>query len=266
MADSLRPLSREIAYLALTLVFDAGRLVSLASLAKDWGWSRGKVQRYLADLGVVIAYPDSTKKSQNQRGQIVVTDKASSARWADHEQIKLYDLKGLGGDGSRSRADKKINEQIASRSGTDNEQVKTNDINEFCEVVSRSQADDEQRVSTQPYHTHTQTHITTTTDDEISEYCQLGMRFGGSGGAPPKNPEGWSRSVRSRLERDGLSAGDRQQVAGWREREARIAAHNTQKMQQQSELAALHADPVVTAKGLKEIRAIQARLNDGATK
>jgi hypothetical protein len=106
-----RPFTRLEAMFSLTLDYDQGNEVTVLGYAELWRWSRGKVERFLAEIGVAIRYPEQTEKKQNQRGQIMI--QMTSRKRADNGQIKFIDSKWLGNDASRKRAD---DEQKAGRS------------------------------------------------------------------------------------------------------------------------------------------------------
>lgn len=94
-----------------TLDYDSGNAVTISGYARQWGWSRGKVERFLEEIGVVVQYPDNTGQKQNQRGQIMIQN-ASRTR-AENGQIKIIDSKWLASETNRKRAD---NGQITGRS------------------------------------------------------------------------------------------------------------------------------------------------------
>lgn len=100
----------EAAY-SLQRDYDEGNPVTVAGYAALWGWSRGKVERFLDALGLVIHYPADTGKKQNQRGQIMI--QIASRSRAENGQKRIIDSKWLDNCASRSRAD---NEQKTSRS------------------------------------------------------------------------------------------------------------------------------------------------------
>lgn len=108
---SSRPFTRLEAMFSLSIDYDQGTPVTVKGYAALWGWSRGKVERFLEEIGAVIEYPESTGNKQNQRGQIMI--QITSRSRADNRQIKIIDSKWLGRGSSRSRAD---DGQITSRS------------------------------------------------------------------------------------------------------------------------------------------------------
>ncbi len=66
------PYPEAIAYLSVSLDCDERKPVSVAGYAVLWGWSQGKIRRFLARIGAGIQYPESTERRQNQRGEIVL--------------------------------------------------------------------------------------------------------------------------------------------------------------------------------------------------
>lgn len=88
---------------SLQLDYDRASRVTIAGMAARWGWSRNKVTRFLDEVGVVILYPETTSKKQNQKGQIAIQIRDRCG--ADNEQIKIIDNKGLADKKSRKRAD-----------------------------------------------------------------------------------------------------------------------------------------------------------------
>lgn len=98
-----RPFTRLEAMFSLTVDYDEGNTATLKGYAERWGWSRGKVERFLKDVGATIEYPESTGQKQNQRGQIVVQI-ADTSR-AERGQIKIIDSRWLRSKADRSRTD-----------------------------------------------------------------------------------------------------------------------------------------------------------------
>ena len=90
-----RAFTRLEAMFSLTVDYDQRRTATVKGYAKLWGWSRGKVERFLEEAGVVIDYPQTTSENRNQRGHIVIhkADISGSknghkimidSRWLDH--------------------------------------------------------------------------------------------------------------------------------------------------------------------------------------
>lgn len=106
-----RALSEPEAMLSLAVNYDNGNEVSVAGLATRWGWSRGKVRRFMELVGVEVRYPEDTSGKQNQRGQIVIqiADRSNE----NNGQIRFIDSKHMG----RTKDRLPITEgQIADRS------------------------------------------------------------------------------------------------------------------------------------------------------
>lgn len=106
-----RTFSEPEAMLSLAVNYDSKADVTVAGLANRWGWSRGKVRRFLDKIGAEIHYPEGTAKKQNQRGQIVIqkTDRSN----IKEGQIRLVDSMQLPDHADRST---KENGQKADRS------------------------------------------------------------------------------------------------------------------------------------------------------
>lgn len=98
-----RPFTRLEAMFSLTLNYDQGNTVTVKGLAASWGWSRGKVDRFLEEIGVSIKYSSDTRTLQNQNGQIMIhgTDRTR----AQSGQIKAIDSRWLQSQSSTKRAD-----------------------------------------------------------------------------------------------------------------------------------------------------------------
>lgn len=94
------PIQEAVAYLSVSLDCDAKTPVSVAGYAAAWGWSRGKVSRYLKKIGVIINYPEKTEQKQNQRGQILIGIPSRSD--PKGEQIILLNFNELQGEKVRS--------------------------------------------------------------------------------------------------------------------------------------------------------------------
>jgi len=106
-----RPFTRIEAMISLTLDYDNGEPSTIKGYASLWRWSRGKVERFLDEVGARIEYPEDTGQKQNQRGQIMI--QITSRKRADNGQIKIVDSKWLESEAGRKQAD---NEQKAGRS------------------------------------------------------------------------------------------------------------------------------------------------------
>jgi hypothetical protein len=76
---------------SLSLDYDDDNPVTVSGYASLWGWNRKKVKRFLNDIGVEIAYPDSTTKTRNQRGHIIVHEKGHKP---GHKRDINRDIKG----------------------------------------------------------------------------------------------------------------------------------------------------------------------------
>lgn len=98
-----RPFTRLEAIFSLTLDYDQGNVVTVLGYSRLWGWSRGKIERFFEELGIMIEYPSRTSQMQNQRGQIMI--QMPSKKRADNGQIKFIDSKWLSNEADRKRTD-----------------------------------------------------------------------------------------------------------------------------------------------------------------
>ena len=106
-----RPFSEVEAAFSLQVAHDCKQEVSVAGLAARWAWSRGRVKRFIVEMGGAVAYQKDTSNLQNQRGQIVI--QIPDRYRADNEQIRLFENNNLPSKTDRYRAD---SEQITDRS------------------------------------------------------------------------------------------------------------------------------------------------------
>lgn len=84
LSNERPPFRKEAAYISLQLDYDQQAECSLAGYAKLWGWSRGKVRRFLEAVGASIVYSDDPK-SHNQTGHLAVHGAASPPKKNGHE-------------------------------------------------------------------------------------------------------------------------------------------------------------------------------------
>jgi len=129
-----RPFTELEAAFSLQVDYDNDKRVTVAGYASLWRWSRGKVMRFMDAMGIIIEYPENTRKKQNQNGQIMIqiTDRSR----AESGQIRMINNKDLEAQADRKRTDKgQIKDR--SRSTTIQTDTKTNteDIGEFKNVV-----------------------------------------------------------------------------------------------------------------------------------
>lgn len=87
----------------VTADYDNGATVTIRGYAALWGWSQGKVRRFLEASGVEIQYPQDTADRQNQRGAIMI-QMAERSR-SDNGEIKIIDSNWLASEAERSRSD-----------------------------------------------------------------------------------------------------------------------------------------------------------------
>lgn len=91
------------AFLSVAIDCDNKVSVTVKGYADLWGWSRGKVERFLDCIGAMIQYPEDTRQKQNQNGQIMI--QMTGRTRADNNQIKLIDLGILENEVDRWEAD-----------------------------------------------------------------------------------------------------------------------------------------------------------------
>jgi len=106
-----RPYTRLEAMFSLTVDFDNGESATIKGYADLWRWSRGKVERFLEEVGVQIVYPEDTSQKQNQRGQIMI--QMPDRTRTDSRQIKLIGSNRLKDESDTNQAD---DEQKTGRS------------------------------------------------------------------------------------------------------------------------------------------------------
>ena len=185
LSDAVRPLSKPLAYLAVALDADDRKWVTVTGYATQWGWSRGKVSRYLDALGVSICYPESTFTRQNQRGLIMLQIPDGSR--TDDRQIKLHVFGALQSAAARDHTDAEQN--------VDRLQVATNYTNT-----------DNNTDTTTPLG------MVAITGEDVDDYIILAIK-----NKKPSNPGGYARSIRKRIKKQGgLYPEDLQQLASWK--------------------------------------------------
>ena len=122
LQDHTAPYSKSIALLSVALDCNNESPVTIAGYAKLWGWSDGKVRRFLEKIGAKIEYPDNTKFKQNQRG-VIVTQKPKRSGNKSEQNI-LLDFRGLQTGMERTRETDELI-QKGSQHTTRNKQEKT---------------------------------------------------------------------------------------------------------------------------------------------
>ena len=72
-----RPYTKLEAVFCLQCDYDQENLVTVNGYSSLWRWGKGKVYRFLEEVGVEIIYQESTQKKQNQNGLIngLITDR-----------------------------------------------------------------------------------------------------------------------------------------------------------------------------------------------
>jgi len=98
-----RQFTRLEAMFSFTLDYDQGNQVSVCGYSKLWGWSEGRVRRFVEEIGARIEYPENTASRQNQRGVIVIVIEEGSR--SDNRGIKAIDSKWLATQTKGKRSD-----------------------------------------------------------------------------------------------------------------------------------------------------------------
>lgn len=111
LRDAPRPLPEEIAYLSVSLDCNDGTPVSVTGYASLWGWSQGRVRRFLERIEAKVQYPEDTGRLQNQRG-VIVTQMPERPR-SDSGGMRLLDFNILRPEAEGYRSDTGV---IAERS------------------------------------------------------------------------------------------------------------------------------------------------------
>lgn len=151
-----RPFSKVEATFALQIDYDNRKQVSIAGYAKQWSWSRKKVNALFKELGISIKYANSTSIQQNQKGQIWI--QIGDRSGADREQISFINNKELQSSGNRYGADRG---QIGDRSGyttintNTNTDIETEEVRVFSAAFMKEHWDRWKRLKKGgPYRNH----------------------------------------------------------------------------------------------------------------
>lgn len=105
-----RPYTRLEAAYSLQYDYDNKKSVTVAGYSALWSWSRTRVSKFLKDMNIEIIYPETTKKRQNQKGQIALQIKSRSE--TDNKQIRCIENTYLQHEKDRLKTDE---EQIKDR-------------------------------------------------------------------------------------------------------------------------------------------------------
>lgn len=129
IGNAPRPFPESIAYLSVSLDADSRQKVTESGYAQLWGWSRGKVRRYLARIGAEIVYPMETRDLKNQRGQIAILTQGKNE--ANDGHIKLINFKGLKDEKNIKKSNKehKMDKRRLTTINTENETEKDTTTN-----------------------------------------------------------------------------------------------------------------------------------------
>jgi len=88
-----RPYTKIEALISIQNDYDQKKEVTINGYTNLWRWGKGKVYRFLNEIGVEIIYPEDTSKRQNQSGLIngLITDRS----WQKNGLIRLIENKDL---------------------------------------------------------------------------------------------------------------------------------------------------------------------------
>lgn len=129
LLPSDRAFSEAEALVSLTLDHAQNKTATLRGYAALWGWSTGKVARFLAARGVKLNYPEARCK-RNQRGTIVSTQ---AEQWRDtNETILFIDYNELKDQAKRKR-DKNETQTEHERCATTENKNKNKNTESFPE-------------------------------------------------------------------------------------------------------------------------------------
>ncbi|MBW2186747.1 MAG: hypothetical protein JRG71_10235, partial [Deltaproteobacteria bacterium] len=82
-----RPYGELEALVSLQCDYDSESEVTVAGYAALWGWSRGKVTRYLERLNVVIDYPEGTENIRKKRGTLKIHKIGNKQAISKHNRL-----------------------------------------------------------------------------------------------------------------------------------------------------------------------------------
>lgn len=94
-----RPYTKIEALISIQNDYDRQKKVTINGYKNLWRWGKGKVYRFLKEIGVEIIYPENTAKTQNQSGLIngLITDRSRQKNGL----IRLIENKDLHGEADR---------------------------------------------------------------------------------------------------------------------------------------------------------------------
>lgn len=100
------------AFISVAVDFDNNSTVTVKGYADLWKWSRGRVERFLEEIGAVIQYSRDTRDVQKQRGKLEIrraeNEQKEDRNHTENGQIVLINSKWLS--------------EVASSKETENEQ------------------------------------------------------------------------------------------------------------------------------------------------
>jgi len=241
IGNAHRPFPESIAYLSVRLDADSRQKVTESGYAMLWGWSRGKVRRYLARIGAEIVYPMETRDLKNQRGQIAIRNQGKNE--ANDGHIKLINFKGLKDEKNikQTNNEHKMDKRRLTTINTENETEKdttTNYLDDDGTATSKISASGQlDRVvggtfSNYPFH-HGQPQVSADVDDWW-RLAQIHMRI-------PENADrsSYLAKAKDRVFKGGLSELDNIQLGSWRKLERnqqQKAQDKIEKMERERQL------------------------------
>ena len=94
-----RPYTKIEALISIQNDYDQRKRVTINGYKNLWRWGKGKVYRFLKEIGVGIIYLEDTNKTQNQSGLIngLITDRSRQKNGL----IRLIENRGLHGEADR---------------------------------------------------------------------------------------------------------------------------------------------------------------------
>lgn len=237
IGNSPRPFPESIAYLSVSLDANSRQKVTESGYAMLWGWSRGKVRRYLARIGTKIVYPMATHDLKNQRGQIALLTQGKNE--ANDGHIKLINFEGLKDEKNIKKSNKehKMDKRRPTTIKPENETDKNTTTNYLKDdgtatstISASGQLDRVVGGTFSNYPLHGQPQVSADVDDWW-RLAQIHMRI----------PEKADRSrylgkAKDRVFKEGLSERDNSDLVVWRKRE------RTQQQNAQDEIEKMESE------------------------
>ena len=108
------------AFISVAVDYDNNSPVTVKGYADLWKWSRGKVERFLEEIGSVIQYSRDTRDVQKQRGKLEIrraeNEQKEDRNRTENGQIILIDSKWLSEAPNRKEAES--GQKAGRRQGT----------------------------------------------------------------------------------------------------------------------------------------------------